>query len=123
MKATITLTEEQISQLTRVKTEQLIIEKDKKIKAIEKEFESALLKLKNKYTTIKVDIDNEEEETTSSRFIPLKSLQISKLSDETITTYFNEGKSLKEMSELTGRSDSQIRAKLNRLGLKIRDRK
>ena len=122
MKATITLTEEQISQLTRVKTEQLIVEKDKKIKAIEKEFESALLKLKNRFTSIKVDIDNDEDEILP-KFNPLKSIQTNKLSDDRIRNYFNEGKNIKEMSELTGFSDSQIRAKLNRLKLKIRDRK
>ena len=122
MKATIILTEEQISQLTRVKTEQLIIEKDRKIKAIEKEFENALLKLKNRFISIKVDVDNDDDETLP-KFNPIKSLKINKLSDETITNYFNEGKNIKEMSELTGSSDSQIRAKLNRLKLKIRDRK
>ena len=123
MKATIILTDEQISQLTKVETEFILKQKNKAIEEIEKKFENDLSKLIKKYKTFTIDINVDDNEETSQKFIPLKSLKVSKLSDETISTYFNEGKSIKEMCELTGRTDAQIRAKLNRLNLKIRDRK
>jgi len=44
-----------------------------------------------------------------------------KSSNKTQNQSFNEGKSIQEMADLGNRTESQIRAKLARLNLKLKD--
>ena len=79
MKTTITLTEEQISQLTKDAKELLAknkakdiedIEKkcEKEIKALEKQFDKDVLKLQSKFKNYVIEIpDDEEPETKKER--------------------------------------------------------
>jgi len=88
----VILTDEQIEQLTKVETEFLLEEKSKEIEAIERKYENALLKLKKKYKTIAIDVDEPKEKV----FIELP--------DETLTQYFNEGKTIQEICALSNRT-------------------
>lgn len=116
MKTTIELTKNQIEQLIKADKEQLLKDKTKAIEEIEKNFEKELLKLNEKYKTITIDTDS---------LVPAKKEKATrtKLDTELVKAMFNEGKSVKEISGITGKSNLAIRAALKKLGLKLADRK
>ena len=116
MKTVIELTKNQIEFLIKADKDQLLKEKTKAIEEIEKSFEKELLKLNEKYKTVTIDTDSlapaKKEKTTRT-----------KLDTELVKAMFNEGKSVKEISSVAGKSDLAIRAALKKLGLKLSDRK
>jgi hypothetical protein len=117
MKTTIILTDEQIEQLTKAEKELLLINKNKAIEEIEKKYNADVLKLTNKYKTIDIDIKETIEQ-------PKKETSIkTKLTDELLKSYFNAGKTIDEIVELTNKSKQTIRQKLSKLGLKLTERK
>ena len=129
MKTTITLTEEQIFQLTKDAIDLLAknkakdiegVEKkcEKEIKAIEKQYEKDVLKLQSKFKNYVIEIPDDEEQPTKK-----ERAQRIKIDIELLKQYFNENKSLKEMAELLTITDKQVRLQLSKLKLKLRDRK
>ena len=128
MKTTITLTEEQVSQLTKdaidlleknkVKDiEEVVKQREKNIKAIEKQFEKDVLKLQSKFKNYVIEIPDDEEPPTKK----VRAKRI-KIDIELLKQYFSENKSLKEMAELFSITDKQVRLQLSKLKLKLRDR-
>lgn len=117
MKIVIELTKEQIAQLIKAETATLLINKEKTIEQAERLFCDEVAKLEKKYKNYTIDtnvneISTKKEKTTRT-----------KLDTELVTTMFNDGKSVKEISVVAGKSDLAIRAALKKLGLKLADRK
>jgi hypothetical protein len=116
MKTTIELTKNQIELLVKADKEQLLNNKTNAIEELEKNFEKELLKLNEKYKTVTIDTDS---------LVPAKKGKAirTKLDTELVTSMFTEGKSVKEISGIAGKSELAIRAALKKLGLKLADRK
>ena len=113
MKTTIQLTTEQIETITKVEKDLLLVNKTKAIEAIEKKYNEDVIKLTNKYKNYTIDISNDVE--TPKRTVV-------KLSDETLTRFFNDGYTIKEIAEITSKKELNVRVQLKRLGLKLKDR-
>jgi len=116
MKTVIELTKNQIEQLIKAEKEQLLKDKTKAIEEIEKNFEKEMLKLNEKYKTVTIDTDS---------LAPVKKEKATrtKLDTELVKAMFKDGKSVKEISGVAGKSDIAIRVALKKLGLKLSDRK
>ncbi len=114
MKTTITLIPEQIEQLTKAEKDLLTAQKNKAIEAIEKKYNEDIKKLGDKYKNYTIEIKEEEEKKERK--------PRTKIDKDQLTSYFKEGKSVKEMAELINKTEQQIRLYLSKFNLKLKDR-
>lgn len=121
----IGLTQQQIDLATKDATNYFNDEMNKEIEELKKKYEKDKIeiekcfskkieKLKNKFKTFDVPIEDKPKTAKKT---------IKKISDELLTSYFNEGLLIKEIKELTGKTDQSIRQQLAKMKLKMKDRK
>ena len=100
----IQLTEEQIEQIIESKIKFLLVEKEKAIAKIEKEYNESIAKLRKENKTIEVHIDEVETTTTTE---DTKKEKITITIDE-LKKMYDEGLNTKQIADKTGKSYTSV---------------
>lgn len=100
----IQLTEKQIEQIIESKSKFLLVEKEKAIAKIEKEYNESIAKLRKENKTIEVHIDEVETTTTTE---DTKKEKITITIDE-LKKMYDEGLNTKQIADKTGKSYTSV---------------